>query len=232
MTMYRMTYHGICVPPVCTHPAKSQEMNKKTAAVRIRNFSHFLLQCQVCANIRGGLASFFMLVPILSYVLYSQFPSFVCTIWAFPSWQNNNISKIRDLIKGGEETTTSMWPQIWATTTVRGRENRRAKTIKGIKKKSTCTSYFSKFFRTNCEIQNFGRSACGSERPILIPSNIYIYMHSHASNEAKRQHMSGIKHSTTIRAERHEQYLVREPTILWIVESKKLHGTWRESPKK
>ena len=38
------------------------------------NFSHFLLQCQVYANLRGGLASFFTLLPKLSCVSYTQFP--------------------------------------------------------------------------------------------------------------------------------------------------------------
>ena len=31
-------------------------------------------QCQVYANLRGGLALFFMLLPILSCVFYTQFP--------------------------------------------------------------------------------------------------------------------------------------------------------------
>ena len=45
-----------------------------TTLVKGCNLSHFLLHCQVYANLRGGLASFFMLLPILSCVSFAQFP--------------------------------------------------------------------------------------------------------------------------------------------------------------
>ena len=48
------------------------------------DLSHFLLQCQGYANLRGGLASFFML-PMLSRVSYTPFATmFDRTILAYP----------------------------------------------------------------------------------------------------------------------------------------------------
>ena len=45
-----------------------------TTALLKCSFSHFWLHCQVYANLRGDLISFFMLLPILSCFSYTHFP--------------------------------------------------------------------------------------------------------------------------------------------------------------
>ena len=52
----------------------AEEVFMTTTLLKGYILSHFLLQCQVYANLRGGLASFFMLLPILSCVSYTPFP--------------------------------------------------------------------------------------------------------------------------------------------------------------